>query len=222
VIVPKPEPEVVPPPNIGQMEVEKGSASIVRNEEPHVVNTYSELYSGDKIVTAANSQTRLEMKDGALFELGPNTEFLIDEYEWPAEKNGLIDRAGIAIITLFKGVVRAVTGKIGQFDKNSFRLKTSAASIGIRGTDYTIRYCAGDNCGDLAGASVAVVDGGVSINNEGGKVDLNKGEFARAESANSVPFTAPMPEGFLDLALDASEVAVTESSWWEELLEVFN
>ena len=153
-------------------------------------------------------------------ELGPNTEFIIDEYRWLESGDKTINplqAAGRAIVTLAKGVARVVTGKIGKINKSDFKLKTHAGHIGIRGTDYTVRYCQSENCGDLSGTSVAVVYGGIGLNNSGGEIELNKGEFARAESADSVPFTAPMPKGFLDLNLDVKDVKVVEPSLWQKI-----
>lgn len=46
---------------------------------------------------------------------------------------------------------------------------------------------------------VAVVDGSVIIKNESGEISLQKGEFAIAVSSTTLPVSAPMPEGFLDM-----------------------
>lgn len=223
---PEPEPEPEPillPPTIGQMTTKKGNTQIVRDGETLTATSVAALFSGDKVITQTDTLTRMEMSDGTLFELGPNTEFMIDEFNWPKENSDTTataepESAGHAITTLLKGVIRAVTGKLG-LNKDSFKFRTSVATIGIRGTDYTVRYCEGEACGALFGASVAVVDGGVSLSNAGGEAQLNKGEFARAESADSAPYNAPMPEGFLDLSLDVSKVKVVEATWWESLLK---
>ena len=46
---------------------------------------------------------------------------------------------------LFKGGFRAVTGFISKRDPNAMRVRTSVATIGIRGTELDVRLC-GDDC----------------------------------------------------------------------------
>ena len=236
---PEPEPvkivEPVMPASIGRLIVIQGKVEILRQGKQEAALSDAALYSGDQIITSQNTQSRLIMSDETLFELGPNTVFHIDEFNWNSpdqnqsgnnqleqeatKQSASQESTGQAIVKLVKGVARAVTGQIGKLDKSNFKLKTDAGIIGIRGTDYTVRYCSGENCASLDGTSVAVVDGGVGLKNTGGEIELKKGEFARAESANSVPFAAPMPEGFLDLTLDISDVKVVEPAWWEGIVE---
>ncbi len=229
--MPEPEPEPVKivepvmPASIGRLIVIQGNVEILRQGKQEAASSDTALYSGDQIITSQNTQARLIMSDETLFELGPNTVFHIDEFNWHSPDQEATNQSASpestsqAIVKLVKGVARAVTGQIGKLNKSNFKLKTDAGIIGIRGTDYTVRYCSGENCASLDGASVAVVDGGVGLKNTGGEIELKKGEFARAESANSVPFAAPMPEGFLDLTLDISDVKVIEPGWWEEIVE---
>lgn len=215
-------PVPVRPPEAGHIIIEKGIVNIIRNNASLQADTDSELYSGDTLITSANTITQLKMLDGSLFELGPNTEFSLDKFSLPDSttnsnsQSSIIDKTGQVITTLIKGVARIVTGKIGQNDRSRFVTQTSIASIGIRGTDYTLRYCEAD-CGQLKGTSVAVIDGGINLNNEAGQVELKKGEFARAESASSIPFSAPMPEGFLNLSIDVAQIEPQEDSWWKRL-----
>jgi len=217
----EPEPEQILLPVIGKMNIERGEAKIIRSEETQTVIKTSDLYTGDKVITLSDALTKVEMNDGTLYELGPYTEFSIDDYYYSDDQNSLLDKAGRVTTTLIRGVVRAITGKIGQHDKKNFQFKTVIASIGIRGTDYTVRYCDGNNCGALTGTSVAVVDGGINLKNSSGEISLDKGEFARVESANSKPFSAPMPAGFLDLDLDVADVKVSDPSWWSKLINFF-
>ncbi len=232
-----PTPEVEPAPQkatleeVGHIYIKQGTVNIIRNNEALDAHNDAELYSGDKLITSENTITQMKMLDGSLFELGPNTEFSLDKFilpdstvkpgASPNEKSSLIDRTGQAITTLITGAARIVTGKIGQYDKSKFISRTSIASIGIRGTDYTVRYCETD-CGQLTGTSVAVTDGGINLTNEAGMVELDKGEFARVEDAGIAPYSAPLPAGFFDLSVDATQIEVPKAGWWKSLIDTIS
>ncbi len=219
---PLPEPEPPKPVVVGTLNIQQGDVQIIRNSDTVDATNSNELYSGDRIVTAAGALSAMHMQDGSLFELGPQTEFLLDEFiPQQQSTDGVSDNEsskGNIITTLIRGVARIVTGSIGLNDKSRFMARTKVASIGIRGTDYTVRFCEGVDCGQLVGTSVAVVEGGIQLANDKGLVNINKGEFARVESADSEPFTAPLPEGFLDLNTDIREV-ITDKGWIETVLD---
>ncbi len=221
---PLPEPEPPKPVAVGNLTIQQGDVQIIRGSETLNASDNTEIYSGDRIVTAPHTRTKMHMQDGSLFELGPLTEFLLDEFipEQQTSDNlpDSTTEKGNILTTLIRGVSRIVTGSIGQNDKSRFIARTKVASIGIRGTDYTVRFCEGVDCGELIGTSVAVVDGGIQLSNDKGQVEINKGEFARVESAYSEPFTAPLPEGFLNLDTNIKEV-VTDKGWLQKILDTF-
>jgi len=41
-----------------------------------------DLNDGDRVITGINGRSQLQMSDGAIFDLRPNTEFLISEYQF--------------------------------------------------------------------------------------------------------------------------------------------
>lgn len=218
ITAPEPEPEPVTA-TIGQLDIKQGKVQIIRQQETLDATRNSPLYSGDRIITQNSTIASMRMRDDSLFELGPDSDLEFTEFNLPNRDNqDTSDDNGNVITTLLKGVARVVTGTIGKHDRSKFVAQTRIASIGIRGTDYTLRYCEGTSCGQLAGTSVAVVDGGIQLGNKAGKVELDKGEFARAESAESAPFEAPMPEGFLDLNIDIADVS-TESGWIQSWID---
>lgn len=214
-------PEYTPEPSLaGILNVKQGEVRILRKDSTLSTQQSSELHSGDVILTMQKTQCRLDMQDGGLYELGPNTKFSIDDYMF-RENEGLLDKASRAVVTLLAGIARSVSGRIGQENRHNTQFKTGIATIGIRGTDYTVRFCEGDDCGQLSGTSVAVVDGRVVLKNDSGELPINKGEFAIAASADSAPYSAPMPEGFLDMSKAISDVNTANQSWWQKLLELF-
>ncbi len=88
------------------------------------------VYSGDRIKTAKNSSLKLLFKDKSKFEIGPETNMLIDEFsfEAPAKKS-------VFSTSIFSGVFRFVTGLIAKKGPKAMGVRLPVATIGIRGTN---------------------------------------------------------------------------------------
>ena len=87
------------------------------------------IQSGDTINTG-RGRAQLHFKDGARVSLQPNSEFRVDEYNYEGKEDGK-ERS---FFSLLKGGLRAISGLIGHRNKNTFRVNTPVATIGIRGT----------------------------------------------------------------------------------------
>lgn len=99
----------------------------------------SEVFAGDKLVSG-NGKIQVSMIDGAFVSVQPESEFAIETYKFAGKADGTENAA----MRLVKGGVRAVTGVIGKDNPEAYKLHTSVATIGIRGTGYNTRICAGD------------------------------------------------------------------------------
>jgi hypothetical protein len=128
--------------------------------------------SGETVVTSPHSFVRLKFIDGAYVILRPNTRFHIAAYKMadkPEENRSFFD--------LIKGGFRTVTGLIGKRNRRGYRVRTSVATIGIRGTDYEVRDCKGDCDRDGLFFKVhhAGEEGGITVSNAGGSRDYREG-----------------------------------------------
>jgi len=136
-----------------------------------------DVLSGDTIATGANSFVRLRFTDGGSIYLRAATRFAIDEYAFQEE-----GKADTGQFNLIRGGFRAVTGAIGKEDKRSYAVKTPVSTIGIRGTDYTVRLCLGD-CVDLRLEGIEPPEDGLYTGtNEGvvvvGDVEIPAGTYS--------------------------------------------
>jgi len=129
------------------------------------------IVSGDTIITFKNGQVMLIMLDDSKITIRPDTEFFIEKFLF--KKNSKNNKSNYE---LAKGGFRSVTGIMGQKDKNSFKLKTNIATMGIRGTDFDLSYCE-LNCSDNQGLFVKVVSGSVSLSNDGGTKNIDAGDI---------------------------------------------
>ena len=151
---------------------------------------------GDHIVTGHNSRVLLKMVDGAMLTLGEDTEFVISAYHYSKKA-----KQGSATLELIRGVFRAVTGAIGKLKERDFKVRTSVATIGIRGTDFWGGFHFSNSL------DVALLDGkGIYIENAAGRVEVTSiGDGTTINSDNETP-SAPKRWG--DKKLDAAKQTV--------------
>ena len=131
--------------------------------------------------TISTQQGRAQMRfsDGAFVSLQPQTDFKIDNYVF--EGRGSPNES--AVMSLFKGGMRTITGLIGRTNRDGYRLQTSTATVGIRGTGYSVTYDAGGS------VTIFVAEGSTSITNQTGTTVLPSGRSATVGSQNSPPST---------------------------------
>lgn len=104
---------------------------------PRIVGRDSVIFEGDVLTTGARSIAVLKLLDGTRITLRPDTVFQIREFKTEETKES-------ALFSLFKGGLRAVTGFVSKRNPNAVRLRTSVATIGIRGTEFDARLCGAD------------------------------------------------------------------------------
>jgi hypothetical protein len=134
----------------------------------------SELNQGDTVNTDGG-RAQVRFIDGAYVSLQPNTQFKIDEYKY----DGKTDGTEKGSLSLLKGALRTITGAIGHVNKDTYRLHTEAATIGIRGTEYLASV---ENS-----LSVSVGDGAISLTNKAGELVVASGQSAYVANASSMP-----------------------------------
>ena len=168
-----------------QVLVSQGASTLIRQSSvSSPVRTDVPLRSGDRIRTGADGHIQLRFTDGALISIHPDSDFRIERYAFdPVNQNSFFELA--------KGAIRAVSGRIGKRDREDWRLKTPTATIGIRGTEFTVeeRVCAAAGClsGDDPGLTVAVIAGRVAVSNQAGAIEVPAGSTLRLRDSATVP-----------------------------------
>ncbi len=158
------------------------------------------IYSGDSLSTGRGAYLDLDFADGGRILLRPGTRFQVERYHYaaagpaqtaaPATARSEIHES--AFFRLIKGGLRAISGLIGHVTRADYRLDTPVATIGIRGTEYDVRYCNND-CGDKAGAAGALQNGlytgvdrgAIAISNRAGEIITTAGQFLYVHDTRS-------------------------------------
>lgn len=137
------------------------------------------LERGDTLITGTDGNLQVRFVDGALLMMRPNSRIRIDDYR--AEGNSLH-----SVMSLLAGGIRTLTGRIGKTRRDAYLMNTATASIGVRGTDYELRLCAGDcPAGSPDGLYLGVVEGEIETRNEAGTFSLKAREYGLIRSKNA-------------------------------------
>lgn len=119
------------------------------------------ISGGDKISTRAG-RIQIRFSDGGFVSLQPNTVFGVDEYLYSNRK----PEETSLFFSLLQGGMRTITGAIGKVNKQSYKVRTPVATIGIRGTEYLATVGANGLLVSV-GAGLVYVENGVG-NTTGG------------------------------------------------------
>lgn len=127
----------------GTVQFVSGTVEILRGAQRLPAAKGTALLQGDAVVTAAASSAQLVMVDGALVSLRPSTQMAIERYQFDEAQAS----AGEAMLALVRGTMRTFTGLIVARDRERFRMRTSIANLGIRGSGNILAH--GDEAGTV-------------------------------------------------------------------------
>ena len=144
------------------------------NGQSRTVARGTQIEQGETISTN-NGRAQLRFTDGAYVSLQPESEFRIDQYRFEGKQDG--NEKGF--FSLLKGGLRTITGLVGRNNKSNYQVSTSVATIGIRGTEYTIQY----------GQSItgSVGEGEINVCNGAGCLSVTNGESYYVQSQEIKP-----------------------------------
>ncbi|HEX2139416.1 MAG TPA: FecR family protein [Woeseiaceae bacterium] len=160
---------------VARVDFAVGNVTAVRPDgRSRALSRGSEIEVGDTVNTQ-QGRAQLRFVDGAFMSLQPETSFKVDEFRF-AENGGGKD--GI-VMNLLKGGMRTITGLIGRANRQNYRLRTAVATIGIRGTEYAVRY--------TNSVEVFCAGGSISVENEGGTLVLGSGQGGFVQDPKQEP-----------------------------------
>jgi len=169
----------------GQVILVKGDATLLHAGNSKDLKRGMKIYSSDLITTGPHTRVVLKMRDDTRFTLSSNTDFLINKYQFSAER-----QEGSISVELFKGAMRTITGLIGKTPNKDLKVITRNASIGIRGTDFWVGWIFSKNL------DVALFDGdSIYVENNAGRVVINQPGFGTTVKSPDIPPATPREWG---------------------------
>ncbi len=111
----------------GTLSVQRADGSV------RLLSEKSQVQQGDVLSTERDSYAQVRFADGGQVTMRPNTQVRLDSFAFNEQQP---ERDSFAM-SLIKGGMRAITGLIGKRTKDTYRVQTATATVGIRGTDYS-------------------------------------------------------------------------------------
>ncbi len=176
--------------SIGQVVWVKGDVQAIDSKnQKRALQRRSDIYEHDTIVTGAGTG-QIVFTDNSQVVLQKGTTLRIDQYVFvPNSPSG--DKSGDKYIgSLVKGGFRTITGLISKSNPKAYEVKTPVATIGVRGTDYSIYYA------PIGGLKVKLDKGIIFVGNKAGSIELDaekKHYYAEVKALNVNPVITAKP-----------------------------
>lgn len=138
-----------------------------------------ELQVGETVDTR-EGRAQMRFRDGALVSLQPQTQFRVDNFVF--DNRGSQNES--AVMSLLKGGLRTITGLVGRTNREGYKLQTATATVGIRGTEFSVAYDAGGS------VTMFVAGGAIDVTNQTGTVVVPGGKSVNVGGQNQTPQTS--------------------------------
>lgn len=158
-----------------------GEAFIQRDNAKIKITRGLSLEEKDTVLTKDNAKVQIIFKDETIVTVGKNSNFSINEYLYEDDQEPVVK------FSMLKGAMRTITGKIGKIAPEKFTVTAKTATIGIRGTNFSVVIGENDN------TEVYCTFGAISVNVNGTQHIVNQGFFIRVTPDGKVdirPFKA--------------------------------
>lgn len=152
-----------------------GSVTAVGAAGARPLQKGGEIASGEAVVTGDGGRAQLRFTDGGMVSLQPGSEFKVDDYRFSGSAAG--EEKGF--FSLLRGGLRTITGLVGKGNRNAYKVTTSVATIGIRGTEFTLAYTGADSVAVWTG------EGAIEVCNNAGCATVPAGSSAIVSGPNA-------------------------------------
>jgi hypothetical protein len=118
----------------GRIKTSRGTAWVERAGArlPATVGTI--VRQDDVIVTGGDGAVGITMADDSRLSIGPDTTLAIDRFAFnPTTHEGAQE------LSLRRGTLAAVSGKLAHQSTEAMKVRTPAAILGVRGTEFLVR-----------------------------------------------------------------------------------
>jgi len=118
----------------GQIKTSKGSAQIERSGQKLSAAVGQVVQQGDLVITGADGSVGITFRDNSLVSIGPDSVLAIDRFVFDSTTH-----QGAFNASLKQGTLAVVSGKLAKQSPEAMKVKTPAAILGVRGTEFLVR-----------------------------------------------------------------------------------
>src|SRR5262245_55674546 len=118
----------------GHIKVSKGAVHIERAGQRLPGPVGSVVQQGDLVVTGSDGSVGITFRDNSLLSVGPDSVLSIDRFAFDSTTH-----QGSFESSLKQGTLAVVSGKLAKQSPEAMKVKTPAAILGVRGTEFLVR-----------------------------------------------------------------------------------
>ena len=160
--------------NIGGVILHEGTGQVERSEDGSEVVTEKELdIFSDDIVKTGKGKTAIQFLDDTRVDITEHSKLVIDAFVYdPSTQEGTLG------LKASLGTIRYASGLIAKNSKQNVKIKTPTATIGVRGTDFSMTV------DELGGSTIILLPscdtngncfvGEIDVTSDAGQVILNQ------------------------------------------------
>jgi hypothetical protein len=120
--------------DVGMVKVSRGTAAVERAGQRLPAPAGTKVREGDVVVTGADGSVGITFSDNSLLSVGPDSRLAIDRFAFDATTH-----KGAFETSLQRGTLAGVSGKIAKQSPEAMKVRTPAALLGVRGTEFVVR-----------------------------------------------------------------------------------
>ena len=119
---------------IGYVRKVEGPAFVVRHGSRRTASIGYSVFMDDLLTTGKTGAMGITFMDNTMISIGPDTEFVVDEFVYQPKDNALSFGS-----RMMRGTLHFVSGTIAKLSPESVSVKTPVGTIGIRGTRFLVK-----------------------------------------------------------------------------------
>ena len=127
-------PASAPADDVGVVKIARGDVAIERAGRRLLAQPGMSVVEGDSVVTGADGAVGITFRDNTLLSIGPGSSLVIERYAFDTTTH-----KGAFETSLKRGTLAAVSGKIAKQSPDAMKVRTPAAVLGVRGTEFVVR-----------------------------------------------------------------------------------
>jgi hypothetical protein len=116
------------------VKVAKGSVQIERAGQKVRAQVGAAVQAGDVVTTGGDGSVGITFLDNSLLSAGPDSVLAIDRFAFDSTTH-----QGSFESSLKKGTLAVISGKLAKQSPDAMKVKTPAAVLGVRGTEFLVR-----------------------------------------------------------------------------------
>lgn len=119
---------------IGNIKTMSGQVAIERSGKIITPAVGGSVYQTDKIITGKDGSVGMLFDDDSRISAGPNSVLALDKFVFDSNTNN-----GNFDVSMKKGTLSAISGKLTQKTPGALKVKTPAAILAVRGTEFSVK-----------------------------------------------------------------------------------